>query len=150
MNLAIIKAQLIDKEDGEVRSIFTMERQLPLGVKGRIQQVIAWELDGTPLDMEFFADFTVKWDGCSHFTFSGQDTLEAKGQEDLDGYYHICGIRDYLSFMRNMVFAYTIMKEYVDKLDFHEEEAYEDMMGMGLLDDFKIIYTYEQESGGEE
>lgn len=47
-----------------------------------IHEINSWEMDNTPSDFEKYLNGSIKWDGCSHIWFGG---------EDKDGYLHLCG-----------------------------------------------------------
>lgn len=133
---AILKAELIDTDENQVVGIFTMSNHYPVSISGQLEQVISWEGDGQPYEKEYFASVTVKWDGCSHFHFTGED------RHDGDSYYHICGVGSYISHMRMLHFAYAIMVEYVGGADILEAYEYRMLQELGLLEGFEIKYTY--------
>ena len=59
--------------------------------------------------VEFITAATVKWDLCSHFYFTGEDTLLENG--DWDSYYHICGDYSYLT----MILSYLMVLDVAPK-----------------------------------
>ena len=70
-----------------------------------------------PDDNLFFADFTVKPDGCSHFYFHGQDWDYKKADQDsADSYYHICGAFWYERHMVFMWFIYQCAKTFYNEI----------------------------------
>ena len=42
--------------------------------------------------LQYISEFQIGWDACSHFYFTGEDSLI---QEEPDQYYHVCGIYCY-------------------------------------------------------
>lgn len=47
-----------------------------------VHEINSWTTDNIPSDYEKYLNGTIKWDGCSHIWFGG---------EDRDGYLHLCG-----------------------------------------------------------
>ena len=100
-------------------------------VEGTVETAISWSIDcGAALDTKHFADVTVKWDGCSHFEFNGQDG---------DGcYYHICGISNYLLYIKVMAFIYEVMTKEIENYD--EVKEFSEFKKLGILSDCIIEY----------
>lgn len=76
---------------------------------------------------QHFAEFWIKWDGCSHWTFNGE--RHVYGEEGcFDGYYHICGWDSYIQHFTYMSFAFKtfIMKGFIeDKSEIEDYEKHE-------------------------
>jgi hypothetical protein len=66
---------------------------------------------------KFLTSFYIKWDGCSHFYFTGEDSLQHKEEEN-DGYYHICGAYSYIiminTFLASLAIAEKLIKNAED------------------------------------
>lgn len=48
-------------------------------VSATVEEVVAWDEDGSPLEFQPYLKCAMKWDGCSHLWFGDE------------GYLHICG-----------------------------------------------------------
>ena len=66
---------------------------------------------------KFLTSFYIKWDGCSHFYFTGEDGLH-QNEEDYDSYYHICGAYSYIvminTFLASLAIAEKLIKDAED------------------------------------
>jgi len=51
-----------------------------------LERVVAWDENDSPVDLEHVCHGTIKWDGCSHIYFTGEDAGST------GSYYHLCGI----------------------------------------------------------
>lgn len=144
-----MKAELINK-NGKIISIYKLNKKMINGncVDGIISNVYSWDNEtGEPIDEHFFADAYIKWDGCSHFRFYGEDyvqTEDNKENNEIDSYYHICGIDSYMEFMRTMIFGYEVMIHHVGN-DFGEVKEYEKIKVLNLLKGYVIKYYDENE-----
>lgn len=127
----------LKNEEGMVISVFTNRNSFDFAVSGEIEYVHSWDVDYKPIGSDFFASVTVKWDGCSHFTFLGEDYKDEKSP---DGYYHICGINNYIDFMRQLHFAYEVMVEIVGIERIDEKEELQELRKLGLLEGYTIEY----------
>lgn len=135
--LRMVNKALLKDKDGLTIAVYEKDNtSYEVSTGGAIVRAFVWDEDGNPVETEFFAKLSVKWDGCSHFNFFGEDYHSG----DKDSYYHICGVSNYIDFMRIMAFAYEIMVEHVgyDRID--EKEELENLRNLGLLKDYKIIY----------
>lgn len=59
-----------------------------LYLAGHLMTISSWSLDNIPLESEFMASVYFKWDGCTHWSFFGEDYQQGS---DADSYYHLCG-----------------------------------------------------------
>ncbi|WCK57081.1 hypothetical protein PP175_28240 (plasmid) [Aneurinibacillus sp. Ricciae_BoGa-3] len=60
----------------------------------------------------------------------------------MSAYYHLCGTDSYLSFMRNMQFAYEVMLQVVGESVLEEElKDYEKIKQLNLLKGFEIRFN---------
>jgi len=121
-----MEAYLIDKNNSIV-SIFKIKEH-DLNVTGDIYNVTGWDMENKPCEFEYFANVYVKWDGCSHFRFKGEDfnieTDKLNDGDEADSYYHICGLDNYIDFSMTLYFAYVVMtKVTTDKYSKHNWEA---------------------------
>lgn len=135
-------AKLINKNN-VIETIFEMKEDwdATYNISGVVKNVISWSFDGDePLDYELFANIYVKWDGCSHFWFEGMDNLYSEEDRGKDSYYHICGVRDYIGFMRNLVFCYEIMIENLGEDKILEKDELYELRQLNLLDGYRILY----------
>lgn len=100
-------------------------------IEGTVETAVGWSIDcGEAIESEYFADVTVKWDGCSHFEF--------KGQDGVDSYYHICGINNYLLYIRVMAFIYEVMTKEIE--NYNEVEEFEKFKKLNILESCSIEY----------
>lgn len=115
-------------------------------IAGSIYEVISW-MDGVPFEMMFVCEFTVKWDGCSHYYFYGEDfEQDDKEIEDKDSYYHLCGVHSYLTFMRALVFAYALMIKKVGIDQILENDEINELKKLKLLEGYEAREIVEEES----
>lgn len=88
-------------------------------VDGTLKTVVAWELNGKVSETNFLTKISVKWDGCSHAWFNGEDYCESDGDsETCDSYYHLCGIGDYFAFTRGLIFAFFAASECIELCEY--------------------------------
>jgi len=133
----IREAKLIDKE-GRVVATYIQTDKYEMSTSGEVRNTISW-CEGEIYNSEFFAHVNVKWDGCSHIRFYGEDYVDEESG-DKDSYYHICGITSYIQFMRLLVFSYEIMIKHVGWENVLEKEEYGELSKLNLLDGYKIEY----------
>lgn len=62
---------------------------------------------------KFLTSFYIKWDGCSHFYFTGEDTLQ-NNEEGYDSYYHICGAYSYVIIINTFLAALEIATRLIE------------------------------------
>lgn len=138
----VVRAELIDMEDGaRIIAYYNRKNDYPLSADGEIHIVTAWNLDDSPYHTDFFAEMFVKWDGCSHFYFYGDDYLNTK---KADSYYHICGAYDLVNHMRMLVFAYEVMVEHVGYSNVLEIGELEELRKLNLINEkYQIRYFYD-------
>lgn len=63
--------------------------------------------------VEFLTSFYIKWDGCSHFYFTGEYSLQ-KNEKDIDGYYHICGAYSYIIMINTFLASLAIATRLIE------------------------------------
>lgn len=107
-------------------------------VKGRLLEINGWN-DNVAEDYDFIADFYIKWDLCSHFLFTGQDTdiSQKEDKDDHDSYYHICGASCYINFFRAIAFATEVAAILMPDSSEIPEEI-EEVRKFKLLEGFEI------------
>jgi hypothetical protein len=129
--------RLIDEEDNMPIFEFRAKYENP-ALNGQLYSVIGYYkvFNDYVLDYEFMADVSIKWDNCSHWWFNGMDYTEEN--DEINGYYHICGGRGYIEFIRGMAFVYELAKIKIGSfsVEFSEYELIEEL---NLLDGYKII-----------
>lgn len=136
------KALLVDK-NGYTQFELIYDEEHEYALMGTLKKCISWECNENraPMDYMLMAKFSVKWDGCSHFWFHGEDCElnengDVVGEED--AYYHICGFNEYINFSRGMVFAYKVAMSEVTEFSDCKSKEYENMKF--LLDGYTIVY----------
>ena len=84
----------------------------PCSITLRLYEVDGSNLTRNKIDkVSFITLNNIKWDGCSHWNFFGED-------EDKSSYYHLCGEEDFLRFIYGMVLSVSIAKKVmVDTFD---------------------------------
>lgn len=131
-----MRAELIDKY-GYVVSVLESNNYNQHVLDATVRQVKSWDMKKEPIEYKFFADVYIKFDGCTFFNFRGQDYVveTSKGE---DSYYHICGLRNYNSFMVTMLFVYDVMVKTIGLSNIYERSEYTDMLDTGVFNDYKI------------
>lgn len=81
-------------------------------MKGSCCTPYAWNTDGSIYEEHFFADCSFKPDACTHWWFEGEDRNSGK-DEDLDGYYHICGPETLDTYISTMLFMWEVNRHVV-------------------------------------
>ena len=138
----IEKTDIVDKEDGYTNAIMTFScsenEDGVYNVNFELYTVCGWT-DGpegmVPTNVYFFANGNIKWDGCSHWYFNGEDRNNS-------AYYHICGCECYIQHVFNMIFATRVAKMFMKGSYTQDEfggELYDKLSE--LLDDH---YTIEE------
>lgn len=134
----------------EIIFVPVREEEFIHSLNGILLEATSWRSDNLkdyeiPSDTEFIASIYIKWDGCSHWRFYGQDYMnDEEHEDDKDPYYHICGFDSYIKFMRSMVFAYQLAIDKLgDNFDKHYEiPEYEQFkQSINLLDGYEIKET---------
>lgn len=146
-----MRAELVWNQDNHVIAIFEVEEHNEYhSVSGNIFKVTSWDIEGAVGDTEFFANASVKSDGCSHFRFLGENHVpsEEDANPTLVGYYHICGIHSYVEFMVTLLFAYEVMTHFVEQID--EVEELEQVRKMGILNAYSIVIHDVKPAKGED
>lgn len=133
-------AKLIENDSGYAIATYEQSEEYELSADGIIREVISWDCDsGKQYETMFFANVTVKWDGCSHIRFYGEDYID-QDTGDKDSYYHLCGVKPYINFMRLLVFAYEIMVEHVGYEKVLEKVEYKELKQLNLLKGYSIVF----------
>jgi hypothetical protein len=137
----MIKAELIDKT-GRIIAIVRQIETWTHSFGGFITLPISWNMDGETSEEEFLVTFSIKWDGCSHFWYEGQDYLN----NDEDSYYHECGLNDYYKHFVAKLFAFEVakyyMKNHVENIeDNMDNDLYNTIDRVNVLDFYSILYS---------
>lgn len=134
-----LKRKFVLRDGDDIIGIF----RIIDGAKAIVTSVESWE-NGVPLDESFHSHSTVKWDGCSHIDYRGEDY-----PEDKDFYYHLCGLYYYERFHKLNLFSYacwtklnsekgytethqdenSILKDQLDRMDIEEVPFTEEDLG---------------------
>jgi hypothetical protein len=127
-------------EDQNVVTVFEIEEISKSYISGTLKTVNSWDEENEyDCDFDYIAGVFIKWDGCSHFNFKGEDYNENK-EETIDGYYHLCGVDMYIDLMRSLSFAYQIMVDQIGEDELYEKEEYQELKKLNLLDKYTIVY----------
>lgn len=95
---------------------------------------------------DFIAEAVIKWDGCSHWYFNGEDSLKENlpVEDKIDAYYHLCGFNIYGTFIMGILFAYKLATMKIENFIKDEGYDYKEFKRFEkLLDD----YTIEESNG---
>lgn len=111
-------------------------------LSGTLWEINGWDLNNNPSSYNFMADICIKWDLCSHWNFYGEDYFKFEDGEETeqDSYYHICGGRNYIDFMRGMSFVCELAKMNIDCCD---NKEFDIVLSLNLLDGLKIVEVEE-------
>lgn len=140
-----MRVNLIREEDRLIVAYYDVEEKDEYySVNGELHEATAWNEDGSPFSTLFFADAMIKWDSCSHFWFHGEshkmnNPLNDE-QEESDSYYHVCGLHNYLDFIRIMLFAHEVMVHFVGRDNILEKDELKYLRSLKLLDGYEIQY----------
>ena len=93
-------------------------------IEGNAREYCSWDENETPLGSSLHSEFCVKWDGCSHFYF--------KGEDEKDSYYHLCGFDSYKIHIVIIAAIYQIAHDSLENFD--ENEEFTD-----LLKEYEIV-----------
>lgn len=129
-------ALLIDKQ-GYIVNIFNMNI-FKHYVDGTVETVTSWELDEKVFKTEFLTKISIKWDGCSHAWFNGQDHLNPYDESDTNSsYYHLCGLEDYLRFTKGLMFSFFAASQCIEICEYEikKMKEYKD-----ILNGYNIIF----------
>lgn len=133
----ILKAELIDKQ-GNVIAVIRQTDDWEYSLSGIISLVTSWSLDGT-YGEEFLARCGIKWDGCSHFWYYGQDYPY---DEEVYPYYHECGLNEYYKQFVAKLFAFEVAKHYMkDNAKHMDDDLYNTIYRINILDFYGIRYS---------
>lgn len=130
------KYGLVDSK-GYITHMFEqdMDFDTETALAGTLYYCVGWVKDKEPVDYQFVCNLCIKWDGCSHFYFNGE---EYNGTEEVDGYYHLCGGDIIFEFLVGIAFVVKLANDCIpgvkpDLAGFHH------VLNTNLLDNFKII-----------
>ncbi len=133
----MLKAELINKHD-DVVAIVRQTENWDYSLNGIISLVTSWDLNGKPSNEEFLANCFIKWDGCSHFWYKGQDFPY---EEEVYPYYHECGLNYYyLNFVAKL-FAFEVAKHYMKDIQSMDDDLYDTIDRINIFDFYTIKYS---------
>jgi hypothetical protein len=96
--------------DGRIVAKFEQDKEY---MSGACYECTSWVENGstgnydTPCDWSFVARVYCKYDACTHWYFCGED-YDAETNEELDGYYHLCGAYFFTRHIRHMCFIWKL------------------------------------------
>lgn len=133
----MIKAELIDKK-GYVVAVVRQIEEYSHALGGMISIPTSWSVDGS-YGEEFLASFSIKWDGCSHFWYYGQDFPY---DEEIYPYYHECGLNEYYKQFVAKLFAFEVAKHHMkDNAKHMDDDLYINIPRINVLDSYIIKYS---------
>lgn len=134
----MIKAELIDKT-GDVIAVVRQTEDWEHSLGGIISLATSWSLSDSTYGEEFFAHCNIKWDGCSHFWYYGQDFPY---DEEIYPYYHECGLDYYYKQFVAKLFAFEVAKYYMkDDAKHMDNDLYNTIDRVNILDFYEIKYS---------
>ena len=141
-NIVFINAYLIKKSDGFIVGKLNLTNDYETALSCDVYSAIAWDgqtLEPTEYDFAFHAG--IKWDGCSHFNFYGQDYVDNDSEKD--SYYHLCGVDNYYSMFSLMLFAKECAKYYMNQENPYnfDEDRYGGIPDIDLFEFYDIKYV---------
>ena len=132
-----MKKYILSDESGDIALFEQEEGNGELSVSGKAYLISDYDQYNNPTAKKLFAQVAIKWDGCSHFWFAGEDS-ENEEEPENDSYYHVCGISDYFIFTRTMFFLYEVMVNHVGIDKISELDQYNKYKSLGILDGCSI------------
>ena len=70
-----------------------------------IFEVDSWDFDGNPIEITPYMSGTIKWDGCAHLYFGGEENGTR------DGYLHFCGQKSWKKHAELMAGIYELAQK---------------------------------------
>lgn len=114
------KAYLLNRNDEVISVLYVTDEQWSHSLSGIVYAVSSWNGDDMtplfPMEASFIGSFTIKFDGCSHWSFFGEDTPAKK-----DSYYHLCGLTSYYKHFISQIFAFECAKRWTESKDMDDE-----------------------------
>jgi hypothetical protein len=134
----MLKAELIDKT-GKVVTIVRQTENHEYCFSGIISIPTGWDAyDNDVCDEDFLAYCSIKWDGCSHFWYYGENYPY---DEELYPYYHECGLNDYYKNFVAKLFAFEVAKYYMKDVADMNDNLYNTINRINILDFYTIRYS---------
>ena len=133
----MIKAELINKKTGDVVAIVRQTEDWARSLGGVLTIPYSWNSDGY-CEESFLASFSIKWDGCSHFYYYGEDYLE---EQEADSYYHECGLNSYYMQFIAKLFAFEVARHYMKDIEYMDDDLYVGIDKINILDSYDIKYS---------
>jgi hypothetical protein len=133
----MLKAELID-DTGKVIVVVRQSKEYEYAFGGIISIPSSWSLYDDSYGEEFFADFSIKWDGCSHFWYNGTNYPY---DDELYPYYHECGLNSIYKYFIAKLFAWEVAKYYLrDKADL-DDDLYIKVPKINVLEKYTVRYS---------
>ena len=101
---------VIDKKYINFLLEITMKQDHMMAFDG--YEVIAWDENNNPVEMELYISGTIKWDGCSHVLFGEHDE-----DGNQNGYLHLCGAHEWRKHIKIMTEVYKFASENITNFD---------------------------------
>ena len=138
----MLKAELIDKT-GTIIATVRQTETWTHNFGGFISIPNSWSMDNTVYEEDFLLSCSIKWDGCSHFWYKGQDYLS---DEEIYPYYHECGLNYYYKHFIAKLFAFEVAKHYmkahVKNIEENmDDDLYNTIDRINILDFYTIKYS---------
>lgn len=133
--------KLVEKETNTPVSVFIKDEKYSNNnafLLGVILDVVSTKDDNEICELSFVANGYIKFDGCSHFNFYGQD-FKNKETTNPDSYYHLCGFDSMRGFIRNISFMWELAIQNIDELIIELGEANE---FIDFRDSSQVLYDY--------
>ena len=125
---------LTDDSDGRIVSKLevTIDPDL-FCLMGVCYNATSWAMEkdgsvGVVLEWKFLAEVYCKWDSCTHWYFFGErydSDNKSHDCDDIDGYYHLCGLHSFVTHIRHMCFIWRAAEMWMAR---YKSETYVDMM----------------------
>jgi len=107
--------------------------------EGRTFIAVSWSLDDRSVcEWLFHSNNYIKFDGCSHWWFHGEDCTN--DESEIDTYYHLCGLHDVLDHMRAFAFTIKCAEKWLNSTGMNViEDEFNSHIYDQLLDGYQIV-----------
>lgn len=132
---------LVNEKDGTVDAKFELTDDYCTGV---CWGATSWSVDYKEVhDWEFFAEAYLKWDGCTHWWFKGED-YDPDQDIKRDSYYHLCGAYCMVNHISYMAFVWRVAEMVLNEVassdftreytthEYHEHEKLEKIIEIAM------------------
>ena len=127
---------LRDNEGYKIAKFEIEDDERPVYLEGDVYEAVAWECTDSkePIEWAYHSGVSIKFDGCSHWYFSGED-YQGKSEE-VDAYYHLCGTEQIKAHIVVMCFVWEIARQYFEDT---YDGVFDDAFINETLKDYRII-----------